>query len=280
MGVDVFENLPKEFARAFVPADLNVKSFTDVEPLFNQLLEREINSADDLEQWLKDRSELGNVIEEHGAAIYVRSTIDTTNEQFKKDFLEFIQNFDPKIKPRTEKLNRKFYDSPYRSKLDNDKYRLYERGVVTALELFREENIPLETEISELTNKYDEIMGATSVDFEGEERTPQVMSKFQMEQDRGLRERAFKVLSERRLKDADKLNEIFEKQMRLREKVSDNAGCKDFREYTFKNYNRFEYTPDDCHDYARAVEEVAMPAIKRIDDRRKKALGLDVLKPW
>ncbi|MEE9311783.1 MAG: M3 family oligoendopeptidase, partial [Planctomycetota bacterium] len=154
MGIDVFENLPKEFARTFVPADLNVKSFADVEPLFNQLLERELNSADDLEQWLKDGSELGNVIDEHGSAIYIKSTVDTANEQFKKDFLEFIQHFDPKIKPITEKLNRKFYDSPHRSGLDKDKYKLYERSVVTALELFRKENIPLETEISELTNKY------------------------------------------------------------------------------------------------------------------------------
>lgn len=280
MGIDVFENLPKEFARSFVPADLSVKSFTDVEPLFNQLLEREINSADELEQWLKDGSELSNVIDEHGSAIYVKSTVDTTSEQFKKDFMEFIQNFEPKIKPVSEKLNRKFYDSPYRSDLDQDKFKLYERSVVTALELFRKENIPLETEISELTNKYDEVMGATSVDFEGEERTPQAMSKFQMEQDRNLRERAFKILLERRAQDADKLNEIFEKQMRLREQVAENAGCKDFREYTFKNYNRFEYMPEDCHDYARAVEEVAMPAIKRLDERRKKALGLDALKPW
>ncbi|MHC4839650.1 MAG: M3 family oligoendopeptidase [Planctomycetota bacterium] len=280
MGVDVFDKLPKEFPRSFVPADLAVGSFDDVEPLFTKLLDREINNADELEQWLKDGSELGNVIGEHGSGIYIKSTVDTENEQYKKDFLEFIQNFEPKIKPITEKLNRKFYDSPYRAELDRDKYKLYERSVVTALELFREENIPLETEISELTNQYDQTMGAVTVDFEGEERTPQQMSKFGLEQDRDLRERAFKALLERRAKDADTLNEIFEKQMRLREKVAENAGFDDYRAHAFKGYLRFEYTPEDCDDYARAVEEVALPAIERIDARRKKALGLDVLKPW
>ena len=280
MSADTLEQLPRDYPREFVPTDLEVKSFDDVQPLFAKLLEADLSDKDALETWLKRVTELDAVIAEVGSRTHIRSTVDTTNAEFKKAFLDWVENFEPKLKPVFDKLNRKFADSLARNDLDNDLYGLYERGVMTRLELYREENVALETELSKLTNRYDETQGGISVEFEGSERTPQQMAKFQFEPDRDLRERAWKAIADRRLAEHDKLNELYDKQVRLREKIALNAGLANYRDYQFKSYLRFDYTPADCDAFAEAVETVAMPAVERSLQRRRTEMKLDTLRPW
>jgi oligoendopeptidase F len=280
MATDTLEALPRTYPRSFVPADLRVRGFDDVQPMFEQLLAADVSTPEALESWLKDWSELTDILWEVGSRVHIRSTVDTTNAEYKQAFLDWVEKFEPRVKPITEKLNRKFRDAPGRAGLDPDFYRIFERSVITQLDLYREENIPLQTELSKLTNQYDEIQGGIAVQFEGAERTPQQMAKFQLEPDRGLRERAFWAMAERRLQVADKLHEIYDKQVRLREQVARNAGCKDFREYSFRSMERFEYTPEHCHAFADAVERVVLPAVKRLRDKRRRDMGLKALRPW
>ena len=54
---------------------------------------------------------------------------------------------------------------------DEEKYFIYLRGVKKALELFREENIPLQTEIQVEQQKYQSITGSMSVHIGDKEFT-------------------------------------------------------------------------------------------------------------
>lgn len=280
MSVETLEKLPRNYPREFVPADLEVCGFDDVRPLFDQLLAADIDDAESLETWLQNLSEIGSVIGEFGSRIHIRSTVDTTNPEYKQAFLDFVENFEPELKPVYQALNKKFAASPARAGLDKDYYGIFERSVLTQLELFRVENIPLETELSKLTNTYDETMGGITVHFDGVEYTPQRMSKFLLEPDRELRERSWRATADRKLREKDKLNELYEKQIRLREQIARNAGLANYRDYQFKSFERFDYTPADCDKYAQAVESVVLPAVKRLHDRRRNAMKLDTLRPW
>jgi len=280
MSVETLEKLPRNYPREFVPADLEVRGFDDVKPLFDHLLAADIDDAESLETWLRNMSELGSVIGEVGSRIHIRSTVDTTNPEYKKAFLDFVENFEPKLKPVYQALNEKFKASPARAQLDRDYYGIFERSVLTQLELYREANIPLQTELAKLTNEYDEIQGGITIEFDGNELTPQRMGKFQLEPDRELRERAWRATAERRLLEKDRLNELYEKQIRLREQIASNAGFDNFRDYQFKAFERFDYTPADCDKYAEAVESVVLPAVKRLHDRRRAEMKLDKLRPW
>ena len=280
MPTDTLEQLPKQYPRTFVPTDLIVRGFEDVRALYDQLLEAELDSAEALEAWMLQRSELEAVIQEVASRIYIRSTVDTTNLDYKQAFLDWVEEVEPKIKPISHKLNLKFRDCPARAQLDKSVYGIYERSVLTSLELFSEKNVPLETELSKLTNKYEEIQGGIAIEFEGEQRTPQQMSKFQLEPDRAVREAAWRATSERRLEEASELDELFDKQLRLREQVAANAGLENFRDFQFKSFLRFDYTPADCDKFAAAVESVALPAVERVLARRRSEMKLESLRPW
>ena len=126
MPTDTLDAIPHEYARSFLPADLAITGFADVEPHLNRLLEADLSTPEALTQWLKDCSEVHDAIGEFGSRVHVRSTLDTTNPDYKKAFMDFVENFEPKLKPITEKLNRKFKDSPAREQLDKTEFKVYQ----------------------------------------------------------------------------------------------------------------------------------------------------------
>ncbi|RZJ63968.1 MAG: M3 family oligoendopeptidase, partial [Flavobacterium sp.] len=65
--------------RVYIPQNLETK-WENLEPIFQELLKREINSVSELEKWLKDKSELEAALEEDFAWRYIKMTCDTANE--------------------------------------------------------------------------------------------------------------------------------------------------------------------------------------------------------
>jgi len=48
----------------------------------------------------------------------------------------------------------------------------------------------------------------------------------------------------------------------------------------FQALGRFDYTPQDCYDFANAIEKEIVPILREQAEKRREALGLDILKPW
>ena len=266
--------------RRFLPNKLKVTSWDVLSPYFNQLLEKEINNKTDLENWLRDRSELEAFISEDMAWRYVRMTCDTTNKDLEQAYLFFVTEIEPQISPLTDRLNHKLIQSRFVDELDKEKYFIYLRGIKKEIEIFREENVPLMAEISTESQKYGAIIGSMSVEIDGKELTMQQAANFLKNPDRNKRETAFKKINEKRQAHAKELDELFNKLISLRHQVSVNAGFDNFRDYMFAAMGRFDYTPKDCFDFHSAIQKEVMPLVKAFAEKRKKDLGLDNLRPW
>ncbi|MBD3750223.1 MAG: M3 family oligoendopeptidase [Sphingobacteriales bacterium] len=265
--------------RSYLPKDLTIE-WPVLEPIFNELLNREITSVDGLEKWLKDKSEVEAALEEDFAWRYIKMSCDTANEDLVKSFQYFAMEIEPKIAPIGNELNKKLVDSPYVKDLDRDKYFIYLRGVKKALELFREENIPLQTELQVEQQKYQGITGAMSVTLNGQEYTLEQAANFLKDLDRAKRQEAWESITARRLADKDQLDELFNKLKTLRHQVAQNAGFDNFRDYMFQALGRFDYTPQDCFDFHDAIAKVIVPVLAEQAEERKSLLGLKSLKPW
>ncbi|WP_423147286.1 M3 family oligoendopeptidase [Rubrolithibacter danxiaensis] len=265
--------------RKYIPADLEIK-WEALEPAFIELKERQINSAEELETWLKNRSELEAALEEDFAWRYIKMTCDTTDEKLLQDFQYFATEIEPKIAPLSNELNKKFIESPFAEQLDKDKYFIYIRGVKKALELFREENIPLLTQIQVEQQQYQSITGSMSVTLEGKEYTLEQASVFLKNTDRNIRQKAWEEITNRRLQDKNKLDDLFNGLLKLRHQVAKNAGFENFRDYMFQALGRFDYTPEDCFNFHHAIEQEIVPILREQAEKRKEALGLESLKPW
>lgn len=265
--------------RRFLPNKIKVTSWDVLAPYFNQLLERTINSKEELENWLKDRSELEAFVSEDLAWRYVKMTCDTTNKDLEQAYLFFVTEIEPQISPLTDKLNRKLVACSFINELDNDKYFIYLRGVKKEIEIFREENVPLMAEIATESQKYGSIVGSMSVEIDGKELTLQQAANFLKNPDRSVRENAFLKINEVRSKHTTELDELFDKLIALRHQVAVNAGFDNFRDYMFAALGRFDYTPADCFAFHDAIQTEVLPLVKAFNEKRKAELGFD-LKPW
>jgi len=268
---------PKQ--RTYIPEYLYIR-WKNLEPLFNELKNREINSVNELEEWLKNRSELDATLEENFAWRYIRMTCDTTDEKLLKDFQYFATEIEPQIAPINNELNKKFIKSPFTKQLDQDKYFIYTRGIKKALELFREENIPLQTQIQLEQQQYQSITGSMSVTLNGKDYTLEQASVFLKDTDRAVRQQAWEAITTRRLQDKEKLDTLFDGLLKLRHQVARNAGFDHFRDYMFQALGRFDYTPQDCFDFHDAIQQEIVPILQEQAQKRKEALHLHNLKPW
>ena len=265
--------------RKYIPANLEIQ-WENLEPLFKELTERPIASVEELEQWLRDRSELEAALEEDFAWRYNRMTCDTANAELLQNFQYFATEIEPKIAPYSNELNKKLVNSGFADQLPDDKYFIYLRGVKRALELFREENIPILTEIQVEQQKYQSITGSMSVNIDGQEFTLEQAAARLKDTDRGKRQEAWEKITTRRLQDKDQLNDLFNHLRGLRHKVALNAGFENFRDYMFQALGRFDYTPQDCYAFHEAIQKEIVPILREQAEKRQAALGLEKLEPW
>ncbi|MGN6616848.1 MAG: M3 family oligoendopeptidase [Ilyomonas sp.] len=270
----------QKLPRQFLPQDFKVTTWEEVEPYFKELLEREINSKEDLEQWLKDVSETEAVISEDAAWRQIKMTCDTNNKALEEAFVYFCMEIQPKLQPYADALNKKLINSPFVKELDQERYYTYLRNVKKSIDLFREENIPLQAELSVMQQQYGVIAGKMTVEVNGHEYTLQQASKFLESHDRNLREEVYRKINERRLQDKDALNDLYTKLIEKRDQVAKNAGFANYRDYKFAELGRFDYTKEDCFQFHEAVKQHVLPLVEKINLRKKERLGLDTLRPW
>jgi len=265
--------------RQFVPANFTANNAESTKNLFKQLEQREIPDAQALQKWILDWSELASVLAEDSARRYVAMTCDTKNQEAAEAYEFFVSNIDPVIFEETEKLQKKLIAHKNLSDLESE-YGNWFRAVRTDLELFREENIPLETQINLEIQKYQKITGAMSVQYKGETKTMQQMSPYLQSPNREERKEAWHLLTERRLQDSDALDAAFDKLFSLRMQIAKNAGYKNYLDYIFKAKHRFDYTPQDCKNFHESIEKILLPLQKEILNIRAKKMGLSKLRPW
>src|SRR4051812_11584304 len=146
--------------RRFVPKDLDLADFGRIAPLYQELLDRPTDTPDALEQWLLDASELTAAVGEYGSRRYVDKSCHTDDPAMERAYLHFVEQIEPKTKPLFFALQQKFVQSPARPALrqrDPRRYGVLERNWRADVEIFRDENVPLQTENARLVNEYDKI---------------------------------------------------------------------------------------------------------------------------
>jgi oligoendopeptidase F len=266
--------------RKFIPNDLVIDQWLDIEPYFNDLLNRELNNVDVLKKWLQDHSELEAILEEDLAWRYIKMTIDTTNEAFADRYKQFVTNIQPKISPVEDKLNKKLVACSFTKELTSEEYAILFKRINRSIELFREENIPLQAELSEESQKFGALSAAQTIEHQGETLTMQKAALFLKEADESLRKEIFEKIAARRREDISKFDELFNKLLELRHQVAINAGFDNYRDYKLAAMCRFDYDVKDCEDFHTSIKELIVPIVKKIQEKRLDLLGKEKFKPW
>jgi oligoendopeptidase F len=266
--------------RNYLAADFAPTELPAIEAVLAELNSRELPDADALEGWCRDYSEVCACMAEEAARRFVDHTCHTEDEAITARYMEWVEEIAPVLKERCFQLDQRLSESPHLDQLDAGEFSMWIRSVRNSNELFRTENIPLETEDTKLESNYDKMIGAMTVEFDGETRTLPFMGRVLEETDRDRREQAFRAIWDRVLEDGDRIDEIFDRQLELRQQMAVNAGFDEYRALRFRKLERFDYTPEDCLEFHASIEAVAVPLVRKRLERRREQLGLEKLRPW
>lgn len=264
----------------FLPKDFVFKNWEDIEPYTQELLNRPINSLADYQRFLEDENEIDSVASEEYTRRYIRVTCHSNNQEYEEALNYYLQNISPKIAEYADQINRKTAESPFAGQVAENGFALALKGLRTQMELFRPENIALEIADEELANKSGKIRGAMTVTLDGEEMPLPKAGDRLFWTDRAKREEAWLAMNEKRYASHKELDDIYVELVKTRTHVAKNAGFENYRDYKFKSLKRYDYTPEDCFVFHKAIEESVVPFNQKIMERQKKELGLDVLRPW
>jgi oligoendopeptidase F len=277
-----FGQLPAFAPRRFVPANIDLGEWPQISPLFDRLESQApaCKTLSDLERWLLDWGELTAALDEESTRRYIAMTCQTDDADAERAYLYFVEQLEPKLKPRQFALAQLYMQHPLRGQLPQSRYRVFDRDAQTQVDLFRSQNVPLETEETKLGQQYQKLVGSLTVRFQGKEQTLVQMGRYLEEPDRPLRQQAWESVANRRLQEAEKFEGIFDQLVALRQQIAGNAGFSNYLEYRFRKLRRFDYTPADCRDFHDAIEQEIMPLLRELQAERRDQLKLPALRPW
>ncbi len=260
---------------SLTPATLATASWDDIRPLYQELLDRPLAEGG-VPAWLADWSRLEEIVGEAAALAMIAYTCDTTDPSKEAAHLRYSGEILPRLEELEVALARRLLETGY----SQPELMVTLARFKTGAEIFREENVPLATQIEELSTRYQKVTGGLTVEWDGVEKTLPELQPYLQQQDRAVRERAFRLSSGAYAERRDELAGIFDELFDLRSRTARNAGFADYESYAFKAKCRFDYTPADCRRFHESVEAVVAPAVARVMDRRRQRLGVAELRPW
>jgi oligoendopeptidase F len=265
--------------RNFLPSNLEVKTWIDISEYADELLEFPVRTSSAFLKWLNHRSEFDSVLQEAKAWLYINQSCNTDKIEYSASFNRFISQVEKPYLLLTDKLNAKlvqFFDyNPLPPGFD-----VYLRRVRQEQNIFRELNVPIQSELETEETRYSGITGSMIIVHEGEELTLQQAEEQLRSPDRNQRKHVFELIWKRRLADATNLDNLFDTLIRKRHQLAINAGFDNYIPYRFAQLGRFDYTPADCEVYHDAVSSVVIPVLDELYARKEKSLQIDRLKPY
>ncbi|MGA2557164.1 MAG: M3 family metallopeptidase, partial [Verrucomicrobiota bacterium] len=268
--------------RAFVPQEIDLGNWAQIATLFDVLEARapRCQTPAQLQRWLLDAGELAAALDEESALRNIAMTCHTENADAERAYLHFVEQIEPQLKPRQFQLAVIYLRHPLRSKLPRKRWFVFNRNARLQVDLFRAENVPLETDEARLGQQYQKLSGSLTVQFRGQEKTLPQMGRYLEEPDRSLRQEAWQLTARRRLREAGQFEDNFEQLLNRREQIAANAGFPNYLQYAFQARGRFDYTPADCRKFHDSVEKEIMPVLRQLQAERRRQLALPSLRPW
>ncbi len=245
-------------------------------PLFDALAAEELMPGG-VGNWLLRWSDLLKVIYEAGARAERAKSEDTTDTEAEAAFLHHIETVVPQTEVASQALKTKLLAVPGYVPAPNHVQMV--KRLRSDADLFRAENVPIQSHLDVLANEYDKIAGSLAVTIGGEEMTlPQAGLRL-LQTDRAAREQAWQALSDKWLSVRPQLDALYLQMLPLRRALARNAGKSDFRAYMWQEKHR-DYTPQDALSFHDAIAQEIVPLVSQLLERRREALGLSALRPW
>ena len=252
------EKIKKEFSEL-------IESFEKAENV-----EGQVNAFDEI-------IKLRNHIETMQTLVSVRHSIDTNDEFYDKE-----NEYMDEISPILFGFTNDFYKALVNSKFKDELIQKYGKFLFdlaeNTLKTFSPEIIPDAQEENRLSSKYSKLIASAKIDFDGKELNLSQMVPYTQSKDRNVRIEAAKKVAQFFSENQDEFDNIYDSLVKVRTRMAQKMGYKNFVEFGYKQLSRLEYDAKMVEGYRKQVLENIVPLHTELRERQGKRLGVDKLK--
>lgn len=220
---------------------------------------------------------LRNHIETMQTLVSVRHSIDTNDEFYDKE-----NEYMDEISPILFGFTNDFYKALVNSKFKDELIQKYGKFLFdlaeNTLKTFSPEIIPDAQEENRLSSKYSKLIASAKIDFDGKELNLSQMVPYTQSKDRNVRIEAAKKVAQFFSENQDEFDNIYDSLVKVRTRMAQKMGYKNFVEFGYKQLSRLEYDAKMVEGYRKQVLENIVPLHTELRERQGKRLGVDKLK--
>ena len=220
---------------------------------------------------------LRNHIETMQTLVSVRHSIDTNDEFYDKE-----NEYMDEISPILFGFTNDFYKALVNSKFKDELIQKYGKFLFdlaeNTLKTFSPEIIPDAQEENRLSSKYSKLIASAKIDFDGKELNLSQMVPYTQSKDRNIRIEAAKKVAQFFAENQDEFDNIYDSLVKVRTRMAQKMGYKNFVEFGYKQLSRLEYDAKMVEDYRKQVLENIVPLHTELRERQGKRLGVEKLR--
>lgn len=206
----------------------------------------------------------------------VRFSIDMTDEFYTAEN-EFYDNAGPIIEGLVSKFYGKLVASPLADEIEQRHGKHLMNIAKVTIRTFSDEIIEDLQEENKVTTEYSMLTAKAKIDFRGETYNLSTMTPFLQSEDRETRIDAQKALTGFFEENEEKLDDIFDRLVKLRQRMAEKLGFENYVELGYAKLTRTDYDAKDVAKFRDQVLEHIVPLRVELNKRQANRLGLEHL---
>lgn len=253
--------------------------FAAVGSFAEQMAERmqQAGSYEELKALMKEGEEASKDFSTMCVIASIRNTLDTRDEFYEKE-QEYIDEQTPLITPKFLAMDAALLNSPFRADIEKEYGKQYFVQKELEKKIFCEENIPLMQQEAKLTNEYQKMMATAEIPFDGKTLNLYGVQKYFEHEDRNVRAAAVKAYSDFYHKNEQRLEEIWDELIKIRNEMGRNLGYENFIPVGYMQQGRTDYGQKEVESFREQVLTEIVPLCEKLYEAQRKRLGIDTLK--
>ena len=220
---------------------------------------------------------LRNHIETMQTLVSIRHSIDTNDEFYDKEN-EYMDEISPILFGFTNDFYKVLVNSRFKDELIKKYGKLLFDLAENTLKIFSNEIIPDAQEENRLSSKYSKLIASAKIEFDGKELNLSQMVPYTQSKDRDVRIEAAKKVAQFFAKNQEEFDNIYDSLVKVRTKMAQKMGYKNYVEFGYKQLSRLEYDAKMVAGYRKQVLENIVPLHTELRKRQEKRLGVEKLR--
>ena len=245
---------------------------------FNELVTRftNANTVEGQVNVILDANEEAREYQTYASMASLNFSRNINDEEAKKE-KDYYDSIGPDMTEIGDKFDKVVNQSTFKAELSQKWGDKFLKDIETSLKTFDPKIKGMLKKETDLRNEYTKLTAGAKIKYEGKEYNLAGLGPFHSDEDRDVRKKSLEARYNWFSENADALDEVYDKLVKLRHKIAVTLGYENFIELGYMRMGRSDYGPKEVANFRKQIVDHVVPIVNKLHDKKKDILGLDNL---